>query len=150
MILRIIIIALLSVGFGIHSANADRMYTWTDGNGVIHITKEPPPPTKKADNIIQYKPKTEEQIRAVQKEAEKQQKRDDEIRKLDREKKPTPARAEKVEPSDSGGDYRYDGGGGLYTDRARRYERRKAIKEHLENNGPIKRPRQPRRTGRKR
>ncbi len=151
MILKIVVVALLSVGFGMQGAHADRMYTWTDEKGVIHITKESPPPTTKADHVIQYKPQTPEQIRAVQKEAEKMQQRDGETNKIQRARKAPPAGAENVAPPESSVEYRYDGRGGLYTDRARRYERRKAIKEHLENNGPIKRPRrQPRAVRRRR
>ena len=148
MVFKIIIIALLSVGFGMHGAHADRMYTWTDDNGVIHITKEPPPPKTKADDVIDYKPQTAEQIQAVENQAKRQQQRDDQTKKLDRGKKARPTQAENVAPPEPDVYYQYDGG--RYTKRARRYERRKAIKEHLENNGPIKRPRHPRRTSRKR
>jgi hypothetical protein len=148
MVFKIIIITLLTMGFLMHSAHADRMYTWTDDQGVIHITKQPPPPKAKADNVIHYKPQTEEQIRATQQEAEKQQKRDDEIRKRDYKKKPPNTSAASVEPPEPDVYYQYDGG--RYTERSRRYERRKAIKEHLENNKPIKRPRQPRAVHRRR
>lgn len=33
---------------------ADRIYTWKDSNGVTHITQEPPPPTAKSIDIMDY------------------------------------------------------------------------------------------------
>jgi hypothetical protein len=65
MIFKIITVALLTVGFWMHGAYADRLYTWTDDKGVIHITKQPPPQKAKADNVIDYTPQTTEQIRAI-------------------------------------------------------------------------------------
>ena len=149
MVLRFLIIALLAAGIGLQSANADRIYTWTDDKGVVHITKEPPPPAKKADAVIRYKPQTEEQIRAVQKEAEKQQPYGEKPLRPALEKKSPPAAA--VEQGQSGqSDAYYQYGGGRYSERARRYERREAVKKRLESGEPIKRPRRPRRSGRKR
>ena len=144
MVFKIIIITLLAVGFGMHSAHADRMYTWTDDQGVTHITKQPPPSKTKTDNVIHYKPQTEEQIRATQQEAEKQERQYDKQRKLDHKKSSPNTSAENVEAQEPEVDYRYEGG--RYTRKVRRHE----IKERRENNEPIKRPRRTRTVHRRR
>lgn len=33
---------------------ADRLYTWMDAKGVIHITQEPPPPADKLIDVMNY------------------------------------------------------------------------------------------------
>ena len=134
MVFKIFIAVLLIVGFWMHGAYADRLYTWTDDKGVIHITKQPPPQKTKADNVIDYTPQTAEQIRAIQQDAEKQQKRYDEKRKLDHEKNAWNTKTENVENQEPDAYYQYDGG--RYTRRARRYERRQEIERRRENQRP--------------
>ena len=147
MIFKIITAALLTVGFWMHGAYADRLYTWTDDKGVIHITKQPPPQKTKADNVIDYTPQTAEQIQAIQQDAERQQKRYDEKRKLDHEKNARNTKAETVETQEPDVYYQYDGG--RYTRRARQYERRQEIERRRENQRseeqlPVRRHREPR------
>jgi hypothetical protein len=45
----LLMLALLLLG--VANCNADRLYTWTDANGVTHITQDPPPDTTKAVTI---------------------------------------------------------------------------------------------------
>jgi uncharacterized coiled-coil DUF342 family protein len=45
---------------------AEKVYTWADENGVIHITDKRPPKNGRLKDVIQYQPKTEEEIREIQ------------------------------------------------------------------------------------
>jgi hypothetical protein len=42
---------------------ADSLYTWTDANGVIHVTQNPPPAAAKDVNTIDYSPQPIQPIR---------------------------------------------------------------------------------------
>jgi len=42
--------------------SADKVYTWTDKDGNLHITDQPPPKSAKVRNVIKYKPKSEKEI----------------------------------------------------------------------------------------
>jgi hypothetical protein len=52
--------------------NAQKLYTWTDGNGVLHITEHPPPEVKGVEDIevIRYKEKSPEEIEAIERKKE--------------------------------------------------------------------------------
>ena len=52
--------------------NAQKLYTWTDGNGVLHITDQPPPKVKGVEDIevIRYKEKSPEEIEAIERKKE--------------------------------------------------------------------------------
>ena len=41
---------------------ADKVYTWTDENGNLHITEQPPPKNARVKDVIQYKPEAEKTI----------------------------------------------------------------------------------------
>jgi hypothetical protein len=45
---------------------AEKLYTWTDEKGITHITDTPPPKNGTLKDVLQYKPKTEEEIREIQ------------------------------------------------------------------------------------
>ena len=42
---------------------ADRLYTWTDAQGVTHISQDPPPDTAKAVDTIDYLPQPNQPVR---------------------------------------------------------------------------------------
>ena len=42
---------------------ADRLYTWTDAKGVIHITQDPPPDTAKGVEVTDYMPQPNQPVR---------------------------------------------------------------------------------------
>lgn len=46
-------------------AFAGKIYTWTDAQGVTHITESPPPQGGKIGEVIEYTPKTEEEVEAI-------------------------------------------------------------------------------------
>lgn len=39
-------------------AAAGKIYTWTDENGISHISEKPPPSSEKIDEVIEYTPRT--------------------------------------------------------------------------------------------
>ena len=47
---------------------AQKLYTWTDENGVLHITEQPPPKSAKVEDVMTYKEKTPEELEAIERE----------------------------------------------------------------------------------
>ncbi|MBW2515720.1 MAG: DUF4124 domain-containing protein, partial [Deltaproteobacteria bacterium] len=43
--------------------SADKVYTWTDAKGNLHVTQHPPPQNAKTKDVMNYQPQTEAQIR---------------------------------------------------------------------------------------
>ena len=48
------------------SAAAGKIYTWTDENGISHISEKPPPSNEKIDDVIEYTPRTTDEDRQTQ------------------------------------------------------------------------------------
>jgi Domain of unknown function (DUF4124) len=48
--------------------SADKLYTWTDANGNLHITENPPPKNAKTQDVMTYQPQTEAQIQKIKAE----------------------------------------------------------------------------------
>lgn len=46
---------------------ADRLYTWTDEQGVTHITEHPPPAKGKLQDVLDYSQRTHQDIQASKK-----------------------------------------------------------------------------------
>jgi hypothetical protein len=61
----------LVAGLGASHLNAQQIYTWTDENGITHITDQPPPPKARVDDIIKYKEKTPQEEDAIERKIEK-------------------------------------------------------------------------------
>ena len=57
--------------------SADRLYTWTDAKGNLHITEHPPPKAAKTRDVMTYQPQTKAQIEKIE-EAERREKLQDE------------------------------------------------------------------------
>ena len=53
--LKIIFCTILVSGLWHQAGNANRLYTWQDKNGVIHISEEPPPENSRLIDIMDYK-----------------------------------------------------------------------------------------------
>jgi hypothetical protein len=49
---------------------ADELYTWTDSNGVTHISRTPPPPDARHKEVIEYTPQSRSEVEAIRKERE--------------------------------------------------------------------------------
>ena len=50
------------------SLNAQKLYTWTDENGVVHLTDQPPPEKDRVENleVIRYEEKTPQDIEEIE------------------------------------------------------------------------------------
>ena len=44
---------------------AQKLYTWTDENGVLHITDHPPPQRAQIEEVVTYKERTPEEQQAI-------------------------------------------------------------------------------------
>jgi hypothetical protein len=42
--------------------SADKVYTWTDKDGNVPITDQPPPQSANVRDVIKYKPKSEKEV----------------------------------------------------------------------------------------
>ena len=62
----IIIIAAMLL-FSVHSAMAKTLYTWTDENGVVHITETKPPAGTQPTDKLNYTPKPKKETSKVEK-----------------------------------------------------------------------------------
>ena len=111
---------------------ADRLYTWTDAQGVTHISQDPPPDTAKAVDTIDYLPQPNQPVRRSTASDQKNQQQGN----LDQ--------GGGQSGRGSGGDFasgnyendvQYQYEGGAYRQTLRRYERRG---EWLDNNEPVK------------
>lgn len=50
------------------SCLAGRLYTWTDAQGVTHITETPPPPDARGQDVLEYRPRTDAELKAIEEE----------------------------------------------------------------------------------
>jgi hypothetical protein len=50
--LKVALLMTVVLLFWVVNSYADRLYTWTDAEGVTHITQEPPPDTAKTVDTI--------------------------------------------------------------------------------------------------
>jgi hypothetical protein len=75
------------------SLNAQKLYTWTDENGVVHLADRPPPKTDRAEDVevIKYEEKSLRELEAIQ------HKRENLRRKLDREEQIERARRAEIQ-----------------------------------------------------
>ena len=64
---------------------AQKLYTWTDENGVLHITEQPPPNSAKVEDVITYREKTPEELAAIERRKEKIRREFERQEQLDRE-----------------------------------------------------------------
>ena len=65
-------LSLLLLFFANTEIFADQVYTWTDKDGNMHITAEPPPRNAKIKDVIEYEP------RAIETVSDTEQQRDSE------------------------------------------------------------------------
>ena len=69
------VLAIFILASGVYDIGAQKLYTWTDDQGVIHITEDPPPHDASRESVTVYPPKSPQQIDAI--ERKKQQLRQD-------------------------------------------------------------------------
>ena len=63
--------------------SADKVYTWTDKDGNVHITNEPPPEGANVRDVIKYKPQSEEEVMKNQRQQQMRENAVDRKRKLE-------------------------------------------------------------------
>jgi len=75
------------------SLNAQKLYTWTDENGVVHLADQPPPEIDRVENVevIKYEEKTPQELEAIQ------HKKENLRRKFDREEQIEKARRAEIQ-----------------------------------------------------
>ncbi|MBW2488203.1 MAG: DUF4124 domain-containing protein [Deltaproteobacteria bacterium] len=57
--------------------SADKVYTWTDAKGNLHVTQHPPPQNAKTKDVMNYQPQTEAQIRKIEAEERREEMQDE-------------------------------------------------------------------------
>jgi hypothetical protein len=63
--------------------SADKVYTWTDKDGNVHITDQPPPEGANVRDVIKYKPQSEEEVLQNQRQQQMRENAVDRKRKLE-------------------------------------------------------------------
>jgi hypothetical protein len=63
--------------------SADKLYTWTDEKGNVHITQDPPPKNAKTMKVMTYQPQTEAQIQKIKEDERRQEMQYEAARKKD-------------------------------------------------------------------
>ena len=63
--------------------SADKVYTWTDQDGNVHITDQPPPEDANVSNVTTYKPQSEKEILENQRQQQMRENAVDRKRKLE-------------------------------------------------------------------
>ena len=61
--------------------SADKVYTWTDKDGKLHITDQPPPESANVRDVIKYKPQSEEEVMKNQRQQQMRENAEDRKRK---------------------------------------------------------------------
>jgi uncharacterized protein YyaL (SSP411 family) len=77
--------------------SADKLYTWTDEKGNVHITEHPPPKNAKTMDVMTYQPQTEVQIQKneADERREEMQYQADQKKDTKQENKKTSAKTER-------------------------------------------------------
>jgi hypothetical protein len=88
-----ILVGLLLTLLAALSLNAQKLYTWTDENGVVHLADQPPPEIDRVEDVevIKYEEKTPQEIEAIQ------HKKENLRRKFDREEQIEKARRAEIQ-----------------------------------------------------
>jgi len=63
--------------------SADKVYTWTDKDGNVHITDQPPPEGANVSNVTTYKPQSEKEVLKNKRQQQMRENAEDRKRKLE-------------------------------------------------------------------
>jgi hypothetical protein len=109
-------ISLMLLFFANAELSADKLYTWTDEKGNVHITEHPPPKNGKTMDVMTYQPQTEAQIQKneADERREEMQYQADQKKDTKQESKKTSAKTER----------QYDDDDEVYIDREGKMIRR--------------------------
>ncbi len=88
-----ILVGLLLTLLAALSLNAQKLYTWTDESGIVHLADQPPSEIERVEDVevITYEEKTPQEIEAIQ------HKRENLRRKFDREEQIEKARRAEIQ-----------------------------------------------------
>ena len=86
-------IAIILLFFATAELLADKLYTWTDEKGILHITEQPPPKNAKNMDVMTYQPQTEAQIRKIEADERRKEMQDEAAQKKDSLQEPQKASA---------------------------------------------------------
>jgi hypothetical protein len=93
-------ISLILLFFVTAELSADKLYTWTDEKGILHITEQPPPKTARTKDVMTYQPQTEAQIRKIEADERRDEKQDEATQKKDSAQEPQKASAQPQQQDD--------------------------------------------------
>ena len=93
-------ISLLLLFFVTADLSADKLYTWTDEKGNLHITETPPPKNAKTKDVTTYQPQTEAQIQKIEADKRREEMQYEADRKKESVQKPQKASASSEQKDD--------------------------------------------------
>ena len=73
----------LTIILGASPLYAQKIYTWTDENGVTHITDQAPPKKAEVQDVIKYKEKTPEDQKAIERKIDRLREQNERQEKID-------------------------------------------------------------------
>ena len=97
-------ISLMLLFFVTADLSADKLYTWTDEKGNLHITEHPPPKNAKTMDVMTYQPQTEAQIQKIKEDERREEMRIEAARKKERVQEPQKTSARSVQQDDEEGE----------------------------------------------
>lgn len=68
-------IVVLIAAIGVSTAYGQAIYTWTDENGVLHMSDQAPPRSVDVDAVLNYTEKTPQEQKAIEEKIERQRQR---------------------------------------------------------------------------
>ena len=93
-------ISLMLLLFVTAELSADKLYTWTDEKGILHITATPPPKTARTKDVMTYKPQTEVQIQKIEAEKRREEMQYEAVQKKDMRQEAQKASAQTQQQGD--------------------------------------------------
>ena len=93
-------ISLMLLFFVTAELSADKLYTWTDEKGNLHITETPPPKAARTKEVMSYKPQTEAQIQKIEAEERREEMQDEAVQKKDTQQETQKASAQTQQQGD--------------------------------------------------
>ena len=97
-------ISLLLLFFVTADLSADKLYTWTDEKGNLHITEHPPPQNAKTKDVMSYQPQTETQIQKIEADERREKMQIEAARKKESMQKPQKTSASSEQQDDEEGE----------------------------------------------
>ena len=97
-------ISLMLLFFVTAELSADKLYTWTDEKGNVHITENPPPKNAKTKDVMTYQPQTEAQIQKIKADERREDMQIEAARKKDTEQETKKASARSEQQDDGEGE----------------------------------------------